>query len=120
MIIEKKIQILYIFNFTKENFDLALKRFLCSLESIQNQNLEICVSNNSQECILSRIEQFNISKYIHTPNSSNFSRAWSINYGVKQLIDSSYFYISDIDLIYSPLHFERMKNKVVQLGQDFI
>ena len=116
MILDEKIQILYVFNFTRENFKLALERFLCSIKSIQNQNLEICVSNNSEECIFSEIKNLNISRYIHTPNPSKFSRAWSINFAAKKLIDQDYFYMSDIDLVYSPNHFERLKIKLNQIN----
>ena len=48
--------ILYIFNFESQHMESALVRFRHSLASIAAQGARICVSNNSEDCILSRID----------------------------------------------------------------
>lgn len=113
---DKKIDFLYIFNFEAPAFDGAIQRLRYSIESIKNQNVNICLSNNSKECILKYIEDLvpNI-KYIHKNYSGPFSRALGINFAVKNLVQTEYFIISDIDLIYQKKHIELLIDKVNKL-----
>ena len=91
----------------------ALNRFACSLQSIRNQAINICVSNNSIECIEPMLR--NIvpnARYIHRPYHGPFSRAHALNFGVRNLISSPYFVVSDVDLVYRNDHIQRLRKKL--------
>lgn len=104
-----KIDILYVFNFSNIDINNAILRLRCSLKSIVMQNVQICISNNSETCILDAISDIDPNiKYIHTFCNKPFSRALGINYGVKKLVTTEYFIISDIDLVYSKDHIQRL------------
>lgn len=97
---------LWIFNFTEEQRELALRRFRCSMESIKDQRVTPCISNNSPYCIREFLADTigRPFKYAWKPYEENYSRAHAINWGVKQLVDTPFFYISDIDLVYQHHH----------------
>lgn len=106
--------ILYIFNFESQHLEDALKRFRHSLASLGRQGARICVSNNSENCILSRIKDVvNDLAYIHKPYSGQFSRAHGINFGVRSLVRSEYFMISDVDLVYRRDHLVDVRRKML-------
>jgi predicted glycosyltransferase involved in capsule biosynthesis len=107
---------LYVFNYDEMFFDDALIRLSCSIKSIRNQNVKICVANYSQRCIFIQISKISPDiKYIHKPYSGPFSKALFINYAVKNMINSEYFILSDVDLVYSPDHIQRLKLKMAAL-----
>ena len=105
--------VLYIFNFEEADLPEALRRFRFSLESIARQNVRICISNNSEVCVRSEIEDL-IPRiaYVHKPYRGLFSRAHGINYGVRTLVESEYFIISDVDLVYRQNHIENVRRKM--------
>ncbi len=109
---KNKIDFLYIFNYESSVAKEALLRFRCSLKSIVGQHVNICVSNNSAVCIFNQISDIvpNV-RYIHSPHKGTFSRALGINYAVRSLVKSEYFIISDIDLVYSRDHIQRLNTK---------
>lgn len=117
--LNNKIDLVYIFNFDPSTIENAILRFRCSLKSIVNQNVNICVSNNSSVCIYDKIIDIvpNL-RYIHTPYNGSFSRALGINYAVKTLVTSEYFIVSDIDLVYSKDHIQRLFLKFISLRRD--
>lgn len=116
---EQKIDFLYIFNFQPPAFEGAIERLRCSIQSIKDQNVNICLSNNSEECILYYIQDIDVKiRYIHKPYSKPFSRALAINFAVKNLILTDYFIMSDIDLIYQSNHVETMLSKVQKFQTD--
>ncbi|QWD91097.1 hypothetical protein FD973_01795 [Polynucleobacter sp. MWH-Braz-FAM2G] len=49
---------------------------------------------------------------MHRPYRGKFSRAHAINFGVRSLVSSEYFMISDVDLIYRPDHIDAIKHKL--------
>lgn len=105
--------ILYIFNFEPEHLEGALRRFRYSLESLASQGGRICVSNNSEVCIRSHIADLAPGMaYVHRPYRGPFSRAHGINFGVRTLVESEYFMISDVDLVYRPTHIASVRNKM--------
>ena len=114
-----KIDFVYIFNFELATINHAIQRFRCSLKSIEFQNVNICVSNNSLVCIYDKIIDIvpNV-RYIHTPYNGSFSRALGINYAVKTLVTSEYFIVSDIDLVYSKDHIQRLLLKFSALRRE--
>jgi predicted glycosyltransferase involved in capsule biosynthesis len=83
-----------------------------SILSIKNQDVNICVSNNSSMCIYSFLSEIvSDFKYIHKPFLGYFSRALSINFGVRNLVSTEYFILSDVDLVYSCDHIQRLYYK---------
>ncbi len=91
----------------------ALSRFRHSLASVAAQGARICVSNNSEDCILARIEDVvRDLTYVHRPYRGKFSRAHGINFGVRSLVRSEYFMISDVDLIYHHDHLLAVQRKM--------
>ena len=84
-----------------------------------NQNVNILLSNNSSRCILDLVSDVHSDiRYIHKPYSGDFSRALTINFGVRNLVRSEYFIISDIDLIYQKNHIEVLSDKVNKINND--
>lgn len=118
-LLSDKIDFLYIFNFEPSTIENAILRFRCSLKSIESQNINICVSNNSSVCIYDKIADIvpNV-RYTHTPYKGNFSRALGINYAVRTLVSSDYFIVSDIDLVYSRDHIQRLLLKFSALRRE--
>ena len=105
--------ILYIFNFESQYMESALVRFRHSLASVAAQGARICVSNNSEGCILSHIDDLvHDLAYVHRPYRGQFSRAHGINFGVRSLVRSEYFMISDVDLIYHRNHLAAVQRKM--------
>lgn len=105
--------LLYIFNFESKHLEGALTRFRHSLASVAAQGARICVSNNSKDCILSYIDDIvRDLAYVHRPYRGQFSRAHGINFGVRSLVRSEYFMISDVDLIYRNDHVAAVQHKV--------
>ena len=105
--------ILYIFNYQSQHLEKALTRFRYSLASLADQGARICVSNNSKNCIYSNIKDIvQEVNYIHKPYHGKFSRAHGINFGVRSLVRSEYFMISDVDLVYRGNHLSSVKNKM--------
>lgn len=111
--IQMNFEFLYVFNFDKRSFADALSRFECSLRSIRDQNVQICVSNNSQTCIQSFLRCIapNV-RYVHKTYKGLFSRAHAINFGVRTLVNSRYFVVSDVDLVYRPDHIKTLQRKL--------
>ena len=110
---------IYIFNFSPSSIEDAILRFRCSLKSIVSQNVNVCVSNNSSVCIYDKISDIVPDvRYVHTPYKGNFSRALGINYAVRTLVSSEYFIVSDIDLVYSRDHIQRLLFKFSALARE--
>ena len=98
---------LYPFQFNNQKeLKPAIERLKLSIDSIKNQNVNICVCNTSNVCIYDDIKDICDINYIFKPlNIGNkywkYNKSLTLNYGVKQLIKTPYFFVSDIDLIYS-------------------
>lgn len=108
---------LYVFSYDEAFLSDAILRLRCSIKSICGQEIRICVANYSQKCIYEQISDItpNI-QYEHTPYSGLFSKALFINYAVKKMISSEYFILSDVDLVYSRDHIQRIKMKMSALS----
>jgi hypothetical protein len=112
----EKIDFLYVFNFELAEIENALLRLECSIKSVVKQGVNICLCNNSQVCIYERLIVIAPEiRYIHTPHNGPFSKALGINYGVKNLVKTEYFILSDVDLVYSRDHIQRLKLKCSSL-----
>ena len=106
----EKIDLLYIFNFKENLIDDAIDRLNYSINSINAKDVNIKICNYSKYCIKGELNTKQDFKYIHKPLFEEFSRSKTINKGVKDLVTSSYFILSDIDLIYSKNHFNKIKD----------
>jgi FkbM family methyltransferase len=109
-----KIDFLYIFKYPKEHIEDASKNLSASLNSLQNQkeNINIIVCNHSQIDIRGELVGFEDIEYCHIPNEGIFSKGKFINYAVKHIIKTDYFFVSDIDMIYD--------DNYIQSVTDFI
>jgi len=105
----KRIDFLYPFHFDGRGRKTAIERLKKSLHSIKDQDVNICICNTSKECIWGDIKKFN-PKYVHKYNDSGFCKPLTINYGVKKLVDTPYFILSDIDLIYQKDYVKLLMN----------
>lgn len=104
---DEKFDVLYPFHFAK-NVESAVERLLVSIESLINQNVRICVCNNSPKCIKKYLPSG--LDYIHVPGTDEkYCKPKTINIGVKKMIRSEYFFTSDIDLVYPPTFVEYMR-----------
>lgn len=100
---DKRIDFLYSFHFSEYEIKDALHRLVSSIRSIKNQNVRICVSNTSKQCIWDKIKDVAPISYIHKYTGSEmYNKPLTINFGVKNFINTPYFFHSDIDLIYPP------------------
>lgn len=121
------IPVTYIFNFPKSKIKEALKRLICSVNSILNQTDKIFILNASEENIwLSNInpfvfkdynkEQWDINKkitYIHKPAAGYFNKSVLSNYLIKNyLTDYEYVCLSDIDIVYPSTYLKRMSEHI--------
>ena len=107
-IINKPFDFLYSFHFD-QNIEEAIDRLKISIKSIINQKVNVCICNTSVKCIKKYLNDFPSIKYIHQPEKVKvYCKSKTINIGVKELISSNYFFISDIDLIYPPNFIEYM------------
>lgn len=110
------IDFLYVFNFPASEIENAILRLQCSIRSIIMQEVTVCICNNSSVCIYDKVKDLGGHiRYLHTPYDGEFSKALSINYGVKNLITTDYFILSDVDLVYSRDHIQRLKLKCSSL-----
>lgn len=107
-IINKPFDFLYSFHFD-QNIEEAINRLKISIKSIINQNVNVCVCNTSVKCIKKYLIDFPSIKYIHLPEKVKvYCKSKIINLGVKELVSSKYFFLSDIDLVYPPTFIEYM------------
>ena len=111
-----KVDFLYVFNYRAPYFQDAFERLLFSIKSIKNQDVTVCISNNSPQCIQKKVsEVIENFKYHHQVYNGLFNKALCINYAVKNLVETDYFIISDVDLVYSKDHIQRLKLKIDNL-----
>jgi hypothetical protein len=105
-----KFDFLYSFHFNDDLFRKeALERLKYSIISIRKQNVNICVSNTSNVCVYDQIRDLADIRYIFKPLDIDIhNKPKTINYGVKMLVKTPYFFHSDIDLIYPPSFIKEM------------
>jgi predicted glycosyltransferase involved in capsule biosynthesis len=103
---------LYTFQFETDHIQKAFNRLVCSINSLQNQNLNIIVLNGSYKDIIKDLK-LNVNRelaYVHKYNYKKGSKGKLINHGAKHFVKSDFFFISDIDLIYPPNFIEEFNN----------
>jgi len=100
--------LLYTFQYADKYIGNAIKRLKCSINSIKNQKVNIIVLNGSKHCIWDSIKDLCDMKYEHKYCQQYGAKCILINYGVKNLVNTEYFYLSDIDLIYQKNFVEYM------------
>lgn len=106
---------LYSFHYDGDELPLAIKRLQYSINSIINQNVNVCVCNTSKTDIWDYLTIFNNIRYVHEPILRNFTKAKTINLGVKRIVRTPYFFLSDIDLIYPPNYIKYFNDKYINL-----
>jgi hypothetical protein len=94
--------------------DGVFQRLKCSVDSILNntdKDSTICIADTSVDSLEDKLKeilgiQF---KYIHKPNYGIYNKSYNINVGVKNLITSEKFIMSDVDVVYQKDHIARSK-----------
>jgi len=100
---------LYSFDFKEKEIDNAIKRLNISIKSIIDQNVDVCICNTSKIDIKKSITNINKIRYLYYPlKQENYCKPKTINIGVRKLVNSEYFFLSDIDLIYPPSFVKNM------------
>lgn len=108
---------LYPFDFDRNLITRAIKRLKCSINSIHKQNVRIIVCNTSVIDIASLLPKMDNLVYVHVPNTKPFNKPKTINYAVKNLVKSDYFFLSDIDLSYPPNYIEQTTTYMGSYGK---
>lgn len=109
---------LYSFHYPNSEIPGAVRRLLCSINSIINQNVTVCICNTSKTDIWDRIKHLNNIRYLHVPiDEKLFCKSRTINIGVKNLVHTPYFFLSDIDLVYPPAFIFNFVNKYKTIMQ---
>lgn len=103
-----KIDMLYSFSFNGPKLKGAIRRLKTSISSIINQDVRICVCNTSNKCIWKDIKDLGDMRYIHKPSGKDFCKGLTINFGVKNLVQTPYFLLSDVDLVYPQSYVQAM------------
>ena len=102
------IDVIYIFKYEGEKYNNAFKRLACSIRSLRNQGVNIIIINNSQQK-LEIIDSTIPITCIHKPCQGRLlNKSRSINFGVKNCVQSEYFLMSDVDIIYGSQHIKNM------------
>ena len=106
------IDFVYVFRFDNDVLDQALNRLECSIRSLlkqTGQQARIIVANYSKTDIGSWAEQPCIEHY-HIPmkDKEPFCKSKMINIAVKKYVRSKYFFLSDIDIVYTDNYIESM------------
>ena len=103
--------LLYSFHFDdKKEIPAAIKRLDCSIGSIYNQKVRVCICNTGKYDISTELANLPYELcYIFEPTKESYCKSKTINLGVKFLVQSEYFFLSDIDLIYDKKYVESMK-----------
>lgn len=105
----KILDVLYPFHFDKD-IDSAIQRLKVSISSLINQDVNINVYNTSTKCIKKYLKDYDNISYYHNPKELEvYCKCMTINLGVKKLITTDYFLMSDIDLVYPPTFIDTMK-----------
>ncbi len=100
------IDVLYIFKYDGDKYEKAKQRLICSIDSIKYQGVQIYVIDSSIQGLNLKVQE-NI-HWCHKPYAGIFNKSRSINYGVKKYVQSEYFIMSDIDIIYNKNHVKNM------------
>jgi len=84
---------------------------------MKKKDVNICICNTSVSDITEAMEGFNFKYYYSTLQIAPYCKPVTINWGVKHLVRSEYFILSDIDIIYPPTYIEEMK-KLIEKNKD--
>lgn len=97
-----------------------LQRSIDSLFQQSNQNFKLCVidygsDQKSNEEIKSIIQKFDFGtyEYLYTEGQP-WSKSKALNYGLRQLVTTPYFFVADVDIIFSPNFVARLHELVLK------
>lgn len=100
------IDVLYLVRLDVDD-DAALKRMKCSVDSLPD-DINLLVSDTSKEPLKDKIEVVlgRSFGYTHKYREGPYNRSYNINLGVCNLVENDFFYVSDVDIVYAPTHFD--------------
>jgi predicted glycosyltransferase involved in capsule biosynthesis len=114
-----KLDVLYPFHFNNK-LNEAIGRLKSSIDSIKDQNVNICISNTSKKSIKDYfIEYPNIKFFEEEVDIFPYCKPKTINKGVKNLVSSDYFLISDIDILY-PANYVEVMEKLIDENKETV
>lgn len=97
------IDFLYPFHFDTDQHE-ATRRLITSITSIIKQDVRVCVVNTSKTCIYKYIKNVGKIDYLFKPSNKEFNKPLTLNFGAINMVNTDYFFISDVDLVYQPNH----------------
>jgi flavorubredoxin len=94
-----KLDFIYAFHFNN-NIDAVINRLKSSINSIKNQNVNICISNTSKQSIKNYFTDYENIKYFEEEiNIEPYCKTMTLNRGIKNLVTTEYFFVSDVDIL---------------------
>lgn len=86
----------------------VLERLRFSVESVRKNTVPVqfCVADISKKPLKDVLAEIfpGDFKYVHKHRDGPYNRSYNINLGVRNLVESPFFFISDIDIVYQPNH----------------
>tara|TARA_Y100000310_G_scaffold345276_1_gene463336 strand:+ start:2773 stop:3501 length:729 start_codon:yes stop_codon:yes gene_type:complete len=105
------IDFLYIVSLKESDVD-ALERFRCSVQSVLKNDclqVRICVADISEKPLLPSLLPFLPEGYgyAHKAGKLPYNRGYNANFGFKNLVTSTKFFLSDTDIVYGKGHIKQ-------------
>lgn len=104
--------VLYAIQYKKESLNNVLNRLLCSINSFENQDCVICISNTSDSCFKSFLDKYSKVKirYIHKPMYiSHYNKSITLNFGFRKMVDTEFFVLNDPDIVVQKDYIQNLK-----------
>jgi hypothetical protein len=109
-----KLDIIYSFHFNNR-IEETICRLKSSIDSIKNQEVNVCISNTSKNSIKEYFKDYtDINYYEEVLNIEPYCKCATTNKGIKNLVTSEYFLLSDVDILYPSNYVETMKTLIEQ------
>ncbi len=114
-----KIDVVYTFHYDRISIKKAIQRLQCSIGSLINQDVRIIVINASKTNIAKYLKDFPIEYHHHPYGVTGMEKCVLINHVVKYFVQTPYFFVSDIDLVYPPDYIKKMLETAWDIRQLF-
>jgi len=113
-----KIDVVYTFHYSN-GIKKAIQRLQCSIRSLIHQDVRIIVVNASKINIANQLKEFPV-EYYHRPyGETGMEKCVLINFAVKNFVQTPYFFVSDIDLVYPSDYIKSMLETALEIKNIF-